>query len=584
MIDQTDAVAAEYDRIVREDIELFRQTAEEYLAGSLSDNEFRAMRLRRGIYGQRQPGVQMVRTKIPGGLLTAPQLTQLANLADEFSTGRAHLTTRQNLQFHFVPLRSVPDMLHKLADFRLTTREACYNTVRNVTGCVNAGLHPDEVFDVRPYAQRVALAFLHKELTDSMPRKFKITFCGCGHDCTAAAINDIGLKAVIRDGKRGFQMVIGGGLGSLPHEARLLEEFVPEEHLVQKCEAMIRVFNQHGNRANKMKARFKFIIRERGFDWVRETIEREFQDILANGGIPLPERVPEGFGGFVSEPPALGQGKELPVVGNAIDPKYDRWLETNVREQKQPGYASVIVRADQGNLTSDQMRGLAKLSSDAADGFFRVTIDQNLMMAYVPLTRLKPVYAALKALGLNGAGANEIEDVTTCPGAYTCNLGLTKSMNLGAELSAMVSTETDPEIRKLLIKISGCPNSCGQHWIADFGFYGNARKIEGREVPYYQMLLGGGYDHDGLMRFGFAVQSLPARLIPEAVKRVINHYKGDRKTGETFRDYVLRHKVEFFRGMTADLTKPPAGVDEMFRDWGDDTAYSLSLGRGECAS
>ncbi|MCX6622952.1 MAG: nitrite/sulfite reductase, partial [Acidobacteria bacterium] len=447
MIDHTDALAAEYDRTVREDIELFRQKAEEYLAGSLSDNEFRAMRLRRGIYGQRQAGVQMVRTKIPGGLLTAPQLTQLANVSDEYSDGRAHLTTRQNLQFHFVPLRSVPDMLHKLADFRLTTREACYNTVRNVTGCVYAGLHPDEVFDVRPYAQRVALAFLHKDLTDNLPRKFKITLCGCGQDCTAAAINDIGLKAVIVDGRRGFQMVIGGGLGSLPHEARLLEEFLPEEHLVQKCEAMIRVFGQHGNRGNKMKARFKFIIRERGFDWVRETIEREFQDILANGGITLPDHVPEGFGGFLSEPPALGEGRQLPVVGNAVDARYDRWLESNVREQKQPGYASVVVRVDQGNLSSGQMRGLAALSSDAADGFFRVTIDQNLVLAYVPLTRLRPLHAALQRLELAAAGANEIEDVTTCPGAYTCNLGLTKSMNLGAALSEAVRAETDPEIR-----------------------------------------------------------------------------------------------------------------------------------------
>lgn len=583
VIDQTDVSAAAYDKIVRADIEQFRQKAEAFLAGELTDDEFRAVRLRRGIYGQRQPGVQMVRTKIPGGLLTARQLAQLAEVADEFSTGRAHLTTRQNVQFHFVPLRSVPDMLHKLADFRLTTREACYNTVRNVTGCINAGLHPDEIFDVRPYAQRLALALLHKELTDSLPRKFKITFCGCGQDCTVAAINDIGLKAVIHNGRRGFRMVIGGGLGSLPNEARLLEEFVPEEQLIQKCEAMIRVFNQHGNRGNKMKARFKFIIRERGFDWVRENIEREFQDILANGGISLPDQVPDGFGGFTATLPPLGRGVELPVVGNAPDAEYDRWLETNIREQKQPGYASVIVRVDQGNLTSGQLRGLAKLSEDAADGLVRVTIDQNLMLAYVPLARLRPLYAGLKLLDLAAAGANEVDDVTTCPGAYTCNLGLTKSMNLGAELSTLFATETDPAIRRLKIKISGCPNSCGQHWIADLGFYGNARKIEGREVPYYQMLLGGGYDEEGIMRFGLAVQSLPARFIPEAVTRVMDHYRSNRAAGETFREYVLRHKVEFFRAMTSDLAKPPATAEEVFQDWGDDTAFSLKLGRGECA-
>lgn len=558
-----------------------------YMAGKLTDDEFRAQRLRRGVYSQRQTGVHMIRTKIPGGSLTAAQMDQLALIADEFGGGKGHLTTRQNIQYHFVPLPQVSDLLHRLADFRLTTREACYNTVRNVTACPLSGLLADEVFDVHPYAQTVAFAFLHKELTDSMPRKFKIAFSGCKDDCMLGAIHDVGLRAVIRDGRRGFRMVVGGGLGPLPVEAHLLDEFVPVENLVSRCEAVLRLFNTHGNRKNKNKARLKFVVRERGWDWVKEEIERNYQDILANGGIATPEVVPDGFGGFQSSPPPLGTGAELPPVlgsNGHSHPEYERWLETNIREQKQTGYAMVTVKIAQGNLTGNQMHGLADLARNAGDGLLRVTIDQNLVLAYVPLRTLPQVYQALDRIGLAGAGVGEIDDVTTCPGAYSCNLALTKTMNLGAALADVVKDFSDPLVRKLHIKASGCPNACGQHWIGDIGFYGNARKIDGKEVPYYLMLLGGGYDSTGMMRFGVAVQSIPARLAPEAVRRVLNHYVANRLDGETFRDYVLRYKVETFRGMTNDLVKPPELAPEMYRDWGDDVEYSLQLGRGECAS
>lgn len=576
---------AEYERIVREDIEDFRDKAESFTRGELTDDEFRQHRLRRGIYGQRQPGVHMVRTKIPSGILTAAQLRQLAVIADEFGGGKGHLTTRQNMQFHFVPLRLVPDLLHKLADLQLTTREACYNTVRNVTACPLTGLLHDEPFDVGPYARRVAYAFLHKELTDSMPRKFKIAFSGCPEDCMLTSIHDVGLRARVVDGVPGFRMVIAGGLGPLPTESRLLEEFVPANLLVHKIEAVLRVFNKYGTRNNKNKARLKFVMRERGFDWLREQIDLAYQDILQNGGIPLPETVPENFGGFRSQPPPLGTGEDLPVLNDAhADPEYDRWLETNVREQKQTAYAIVDVRVNQGNLTGKQMRALADLSSSTADGLVRISVNQNLMLGYVPLKNLRRVYAALRLAGLAEAGAGEISNVTTCPGAYSCNLALTKAMTMGEALSRSVAHHTDPLVRKLVINVSGCPNSCGQHWTSDFGFYGNARKFEGKEVPYYQMLLGGGYDAGGMMKFGMAIQSLPARLAPVAVERVIEHYKANRVAGESFRDYVLRHKVETFRGLTSDLAKPSEITAEMYLDWGDDVQFSVKLGRGECAS
>lgn len=571
-------IAQEYDRTVRSDIELFRTQAESFLSGKITDDELRPHRLRRGIYSQRQPGVQMIRTKVPGGLLTANQMRHMARVADEFAGGKGHLTTRQNMQFHFVPLRQVPDLLHLLADVRLTTREACYNTVRNVTACPLAGLHPDEPFDVQPYARRLAFAFLHKDLTDNLPRKFKVAFSGCPEDCIAASINDVGLRAVIREGARGFRMTVGGGLGPLPTESRLLDEFVPAERVVNRVEAVIRVFNRHGNRNNKNKARLKFVLRERGFDWLRDAIEEEYRDILLNGGIPMPEQVPEGFGGFQPHPPPRGTGELLPVFDPALK-AFNAWRETNTQPQKQAGYSIVTVKTPEGNLTSNQMHGLANLCEQAGDGSLRFTMNQNVILAYVPVGALGRVFGALNDLGLNQTGANEISDVIACPGAYSCNLALTKAMGLGAALSATVRNETDPLVRKLKINISGCPNSCGQHWIGDIGFYGNARKIEGREVPYYLMLLGGTQQ-----QFGVAIQSLPARLAPVAVERVLAHFKQNRQDAETFRAYVLRHKVEVFRKLTADLVKPAELFPEMYKDWGDEIDYSLELGRGECAA
>ena len=258
-------------------------------------------------------------------------------------------------------------------------------------------------------------------------------------------------------------------------------------------------------------ARMKFLIRDRGFEWLREQIEEEFANILVNGGIAWPEIVPEGFGGYESHPQPLGNGALLPVVNG---PQDNAWRQSNVRPQRQTGYAAVTVKVEQGNLTGGQLRALAQIARAAGDGLVRVTIEQNLLLAYIPLARLDRVHAALNAVGLGESGAREIEDVITCPGAHTCNLGLTKTMNLGAALADVVRRYDDPQVRRLTIKASGCPNSCGHHWIGDFGFYGNARKIDGRELPYYQMLLGGGYDEEGIMRFGLAVQSIPARLAP----------------------------------------------------------------------
>jgi sulfite reductase beta subunit-like hemoprotein len=303
--------------------------------------------------------------------------------------------------------------------------------------------------------------------------------------------------------------------------------------------------------------------------------------------VPIPETVPEGFGGYTSNPQPLADGSALPVLNGVVDPEYDRWLRTNVCQQKQQGYRIVAVKTDQGNLTSTQMRTLAEVARSSGDGIIRVAIDQNVSIAYVPEYRLKQVYSYLKRHDLAEAGIAELDDPVTCPGAYSCNLALTKTMNLGAALKSSMkeylAAKPDADIARLRIHASGCPNACGQHWTGDFGFYGNARKINGREVPYYLMLLGGAADENGA-RFGLAIQSLPARLAPLAVRRVLDHYRENLQPGESFRAYVQRHKVETFRNLTADLAKPAQFTPDMYKDWGDDVDFSLELGRGECAA
>ena len=577
------SVEAQFDQTVKADIALFRTQVDDFLAGNLTDDEFRALRLRRGVYGQRQPNVQMIRTKVPGGLATADQMDLFATIADKYAEGRGHLTTRQNMQFHFVPLPQVPDLLEDLAQLRLTTREACYNTVRNVTGCPLAGVCPDEVFDISPYLRQAAYAFLHQELTDNLPRKFKISFSGCKEDCAVGGIHDLGFTAQIRDGQRGFKVVAAGGLGPVPSEAQVLDEFLPVERLVNRCESVIRVFGKYGNRKNRHKARLKFIIRERSWDWFKEQADLEYADILANGGIEAPNAVPEGFGAYSAEPRKLGREELLPILTDP-SPDYERWLGTNVKPQRQAGNVVLTVKVPQGNMTAQQMRAVAQIARATGDGLVRITIDQNLTIAWIQQNRLREIYAMLQQAELAESGADEIDDIVTCPGAWSCNLGITKTMNLGEVLRHTVANHPDALVRKLHIKASGCPNACGQHWIGDIGFFGNVRKVLGREIPFYQMLLGGGKDREGMLKYGFTIQSIPAKTAPEAVTRVLNHYMANRLNDETFREYVLRYKVETFRTMTNDLAKPMEIDPDFYMDWGDTDPFSLQLGRAECAA
>lgn len=568
------------DEAIEAEIRTFEERIQELRSGAITDNDFRPFRLKHGIYGQRQPGIQMVRVKIPSGILTPAQLRTLAEIADTYAINKGHLTTRENVQFHYVRLENVPAIMRMLAASGLTTREACGNTVRNVTSCPLAGICPGEAFDVTPYALGVTRYLLRHPDFHSLPRKFKIAFSGCENDgdCAVAGIHDIGLIAQVRGlngtARRGFRVLVGGGLGSLPTESALLTEFLPEEELLPTAEAILRVFLEFGNRKNKMMARMKFVLRAKGIEEFRRLVAEKRKTSQAPAEVftvasPI-------HGPLVSIAPA-------PASTAPASPEFDRWAEQNVMRQRQEGFSTIWVKLISGEFQSGQMRGVADLLEKHELTGVRVAINQNFVIPWVPSGRVRTIYEELKALDLAIPGARTVSDVTGCPGATTCNLGITRSLTLADVLSRQFVDETDPEILKIKIKISGCPNSCGQHHIADIGFYGNARKIGNQQAPFYQLMLGGQAGSDGV-RFGRQIVPLPSRLIPEAIRELFEFYKSDRQAGESFHDWSLRTPDKVFTSRLKALAEPGEITDDLYVDWGDTDTYSLKLGRGECAA
>ena len=571
------------DALERE-IVAFEEAIREFQSGSLSEDEWRRFRLTHGTYGQRQPGVQMLRVKIVAGLLSSEQLLALAEIADDYSTGRGHLTTRENVQFHFVQLANVPKAMRILAKAGLTTREACFNTVRNVTACPISGICPTEAFDVTPYALGISRFLLRHPDFNNLPRKFKIAFSGCEDDgnCAVAGIHDIGLIAQIRNvngvEKRGFRVLVGGGLGSLPTEAALLTDFLPEEELLPTTEAVLRVFNEFGNRKNKMMARMKFLLRAKGIEEFRRMVAEKRKTVQTPAQVytrPSSQAAP--FVNISLEPLSAASSN-----GHS-DPEYATWAKHNVMQQRQPGYAALWIKLPAGTLYSQQMRGLAKLLDFHKLPGMRIAINQDLVLPWVPTNLVHAIHDELRTLDLVTPGARTIADVTGCPGATTCNLGITRSLTLADVLAKELAGEADPEVMKMHIKISGCPNSCGQHQIADIGFYGNARKLGDRQIPYYQLLLGGKIDSNGV-HFGRQVMAVPARPVPDIIRELISAYKEHREDGESFSDWAARTPddaiIERLRAYS-DLENAAA---DTFIDWGDTEVYSLKLGRGECAA
>lgn len=565
---------------IEDEIQLFAERALQLRRGEITEDQFRPFRLKHGIYGQRQPGFQMVRVKIPSGVLNAEQLLVLARIADDYATGRGHVTTRENVQFHFVKLENVPAIMHLLADAGLTTREACGNTVRNVTSCPLAGVCSTEAFDVTPYALATTRFFLrHPEFHD-LPRKFKIAFSGCEDDgnCAVAGIHDVGLVARIRglngNAHRGFKVLVGGGLGSLPTEAATFTEFLPEEELIPTMESILRVFSEHGNRKNKHKARMKFVLREKGIEEFRRLVAEKRKSVTTPAETyTLP--TPAG--------PPLVTLAAAPDAGNGASAEYQRWAKHNLQPQRQAGYGVIWVKLPAGTVLSPQFRGLANLLERHALSAARIAVSQDLVIPWTPLHKAKAVFSDLRALDLVTPGARTIADVTGCPGATTCNLGITRSLTLSDVLAKEFAQETDAEILKVRIKISGCPNSCGHHHIADIGLYGNARKIDGQQAPYYQLMLGGEVSADGV-HFARQVVPVPAKRIPAALHAFLDFYKQDRAPHESFRSWVLRTPDQEITNHLQRFIDTSGEVEDLFVDWGDQETYSLKIGRGECAA
>jgi len=569
---------------IEAEIVRFEEKARQLQSGAITAEQFRPFRLKHGTYGQRQPGFQMLRVKIAAGVLKPAQLRVLADIADEYSTGRGHLTTRENIQFHFVKLENVGAAMRLLADAGLTTREACGNTVRNVTACPVAGICPGEAFDVTPYALGVSRYLLRHPDFHDLPRKFKIAFSGCENDgdCAVAGIHDVGLIAQVRGNngtsRRGFKVLVGGGLGSLPTEAAVLTDFLPEEELLPTIEAILRVFTETGNRKNKLMARLKFVLRAKGIEEFRRLVaeKRKASQVPAEVfTVPTPIK------------PSLVTIAPMPLSSSASspqnDPEYDRWAEHNLMFQRQAGYGGVWIKLSAGTFHSKQMRGLADVLEKNELSGVRIAVNQDLVIPWVPFDRVRAVYDELGALDLATPGARTISDVTGCPGATTCNLGITRSLTLAEVLSRELNGYTDTEIQKLRIKISGCPNSCGHHHIADIGFYGNVRKVGEQQAPYYQLLLGGKVNADGV-QFARQIMAVPARPIPAIIRELLAFYQADRQRAETFSAWVSRTPDKVIKNRLLPLAEVNATTEDLFVDWGDTEAYSLKLGRGECVA
>ncbi|HZQ86555.1 MAG TPA: nitrite/sulfite reductase [Acidimicrobiales bacterium] len=586
------------DDATRADLDKFRVMLDRYLGGDLDDDVFRVFRLNNGVYGQRQQGHnQMLRCKVPYGSILPEQLEMFAYVADEYSRGWGHITTRQNVQFHFVQLERVPDALGDLATVGLTTREACGDTVRNVTGCHLAGACPYEVLDISPWAEATFRHFLHSPIAQRLPRKFKINFSGCATDCGQAMFNDVGVIAVSRprdDGtlEAGFRVFFAGGLGANPHPAQALEEFTPREELLPTIEAVLRVFDHHGNRDNKLRARMKWLQDKIGLDELRRQIFRERRFLLASatwpGGIPdvVHERG-DAPAGVSSDPTPVGVPVALRLGPG--DPRR-QWEHANVIRGAAKGTVSAVAHCPLGDVTSTQFVGLAalfrSLGGPAAGVSVRVTNRQNIVFRGLREDQLDEVYAALDELGMSAPGAELARDVVACPGADTCNLAVTQSRGLADDIGRALEDAGLADVGGVRINISGCTNSCGQHHISDIGFYGAERRAHGQSGPGYQMLLGGRVGHAEI-EFGAKALRLPAKRASEATVRVVGRFAAERDAGETFGSWLDRV------GGAAALGKELKELDEWptpeerpdyYIDFDETGPYVAETGESECAT
>lgn len=563
--------------VVEKDIITLERQIRAFREGKIHDEKFRSLRLARGIYGQRQPGVQMVRIKLPFGKVSFKQLLRIADIADEYGSGNLHLTTRQDIQIHYVSLDRTPQLWAELEKDDITIREACGNTVRNVTASPTAGIDPKEPFDVSPYAQATFEYFLRNPICQDMGRKFKISFSSADDDTAFSYIHDIGaISKVNSQGERGFKIMLGGGLGAQPILASIVEEFLPEDQLIPYIEAILRVFDRHGERTNRNKARMKYLIQKIGLEEVLRLAEIERTAIKV--------KTYAINRNTVSEPPipALLNLTEI-VLDNPL--RYEQWLTTNVFEQKQTGFYGVYIKVPVGDIPTATARkfvdGIKSLVADE----IRITQNQGLLLKYVRPEVLPALYTALAALEMAAPGFDSVADVTTCPGTDTCNLGISNSMTLARVLEDLIYNEYEEFIfnREIKIKISGCMNSCGQHGLAHIGFHGSSLRAGTRVLPSVQVVLGGGTVGDGVGRAADKVIKVPAKRATDALRWVLNDYKSNSIEDETFHNYYDRQGKDYFYQLLKPLADLNTLTDEEFVDWGHEETYVKAIGVGECA-
>jgi len=567
--------------IVERDIIELERKIKEFRDGKIPDEKFRSLRLARGVYGQRQPGVQMVRIKLPYGKMTLKQWKRIADVSDEFATSNLHLTTRQDIQIHFVSLDRTPELWSLLEQDNITLREACGNTVRNITASDQAGIDPDEPFDVTPYAHAAFEYFLRKPICQEMGRKFKIAFSSSEKDTAFTFMHDIGAIPRIREinGKeqRGFKVVLGGGLGAQPMLAYSAFEFLEEDKLIPYIESVLRVFDRHGEGSSRNKARLKFLIQKIGIDAFNELVAEEQKALTVQRYEVDTTKFDEAV---------LPQGDFQPEAVTIANPfKFELWKKTNVVEQKQRGYYTVYVRVPLGNILSETSRRLIeKLRPVIADDV-RITVNQNLQLRYVKPEHLEYVYSALESEKFAEPGFGSVADITACPGTDTCNLGISNSTATSAVLSEVIEDEF-PELlenKEISIKISGCMNSCGQHGMASIGFHGSSLKSKGQVVPALQVLIGGAVLGSGNGRIADKVIKVPSKRGPDVIRILFTDYKANAENNESFNDYAAKKGERYFYEILKPLADLTTLQNEDFIDWGQEIKFNTAIGVGECA-
>lgn len=606
-----EALASRLPAPMSAEIDEFENVMQLRKQGKIEEKVFAELRLRRGAYGQRYdnghrydgvstqeipfprrgltkgpetefdaPGMQ--RIKIPFGKMSAEQIEVLADCAEEYSNGILHVTTRQDIQLHFVDIEDTPDMHRRLGAVGITTREACGNSVRNVTGCPLAGICRTETFDISPYARAEHLFLLGHPDVQDFGRKFKIAYSGCAHEgCGRVMLHDLGFVAAIQDGQRGFKVVVGGGLGPVPHVAKVLYEFMPESKMLPVSQAISRVYARLGEKQNRAKARIKFLVAKLGIDEFRRLVDAELATLE-----PDPR-----WQQYVDQAEAAAQEhRPAPATSNRVQPApgFEQWARTNVYQQRQPEFVAATVNLPLGDITSRQARRVADILRRYTNEALRTTVDQNLLIRWVHKQDLPSLYNDLHEVKLALSGAGTITDVTSCPGTDTCKLGISSSRGLSAELRARLEArelQFDERFAGVTIRVSGCNNSCGQHHVSDIGFYGSNRNVGAYKVPHFLLVLGGEL-RDNAGNYGLAIGAVPSKRAPEAVDRLLDLYSAEKQNGETFRGWVMRVGKKVIKEKLTDLTEVPAyEADRSFYvDWHDAREYSIGdIGVGECA-